>query len=105
MDEKADLEKQLSRFTKKGECDNSGDCYTTTFPDDLGNEVGENASEVEQYVGNIALEHSLETQLRDVNDALEKMEKGTYGIDEETGEPITMERLRAYPAARTNISA
>ncbi len=104
LEDKADLEKQLARFAKKGDCA-EGDCYETTFPEDLGSEIGENASEVEQYVGNIALEHSLETQLRDVNDALEKMEQGTYGIDEETGEPIAVERLKAYPAARTNISA
>ena len=28
---------------------------------------------------------------------------GTYGIDEQTGEPIDDERLAALPAARTNI--
>jgi RNA polymerase-binding transcription factor DksA len=29
--------------------------------------------------------------------------EGKYGLDENTGEPIDIERLRANPAARTNI--
>ncbi len=43
-------------------------------------------------------------QLKDVNDALKKIETGTYGIDEETGKPIPEERLRANPAARSAVS-
>jgi YteA family regulatory protein len=42
-----------------------------------------------------------EEQLQDIEVALEKMEKGTYGIDEETGEAISLERLEALPTART----
>lgn len=100
LEEKARLEGELERFaTKTAEGD-----YKTNFPEDIGSEQGENAAEVEQYADNLALEQSLETQLRDVIDALEKMENGTYGKDEETGEDIVIERLRAYPAARKNIS-
>ncbi len=40
-------------------------------------------------------------ELKDVNDALKKIETGKYGIDEETGKPIPKERLMANPAART----
>ena len=40
-------------------------------------------------------------ELKDVNDALRKIEEGRYGIDEETGKPIPMNRLLAHPAART----
>jgi DnaK suppressor protein len=40
-------------------------------------------------------------ELRDVNDALRKIEEGRYGIDEETGRPIPLNRLMANPAART----
>ncbi|PID52267.1 MAG: hypothetical protein CR972_03215 [Candidatus Moraniibacteriota bacterium] len=98
--EKARLEKELEKFATKTV---EGD-YKTDFPDNIGNEQGENALEVEQYADNLALEQSLETQLRDVIDALEKMENGTYGTDEETGEEIAIERLRAYPAARGNVT-
>jgi len=98
--EKKQLEEQLERFAKKtaeGE-------YKTDFPDDIGSEQGENALEVEQHVDNLALEQSLETQLKNVLDALKKMDEGNYGKDEETGEDIDANRLMANPAARTNIT-
>ncbi|MFA5986450.1 MAG: hypothetical protein WC819_03840 [Parcubacteria group bacterium] len=100
--EKAQLDGELARLGKKQ--NEKGD-YETTFSENLGEHDEENATEVEQYVDNLAVEQSLETQLKDVIDALEKMEKGTYGTDEETGEEINLDRLKAYPAARTNVRA
>ncbi len=98
--EKTRLEEELSRFaTKKRDGD-----YDTDFPADLGSEQSENAIETEEYIDNRALEQSLEAQLRDVMDALAKIENGTYGVDEETGEDIDIDRLHAYPAARGNIT-
>ncbi len=43
----------------------------------------------------------LTRELKDVNDALRKIEKGKFGIDEKSGKPIPISRLLAYPAART----
>jgi DnaK suppressor protein len=40
-------------------------------------------------------------ELKDVRDALRKIDEGKYGIDEETGKPIPLNRLLANPAART----
>ncbi|BDY11940.1 conjugal transfer protein TraR [Hydrogenimonas cancrithermarum] len=40
-------------------------------------------------------------ELKDVNDALKKIEAGKYGIDEKTGKQIPLNRLLANPAART----
>jgi RNA polymerase-binding transcription factor DksA len=40
-------------------------------------------------------------RLTDVKDALAKIDAGTYGICETSGEPIEEARLRANPAART----
>ncbi|XLQ20589.1 MAG: hypothetical protein ACKUBY_02275 [Candidatus Moraniibacteriota bacterium] len=98
--EKEQLEGELSKFAKKtGEGE-----YKTEFPDDLGDRNDENATEVEEYTDKLALEKTLETQLKDVLDALKKMDEGTYGKDEETGDDIDVNRLNAYPAARTNIT-
>lgn len=47
---------------------------------------------------------ALETRYRNTKRALEKIEAGTYGICEISGEPIEPERLEANPAARTNIA-
>jgi RNA polymerase-binding transcription factor DksA len=41
-----------------------------------------------------------ESALQEVDAALGRMEKGTYGICEESGQPIPEERLRAVPWAR-----
>lgn len=45
---------------------------------------------------------TLQTRLTDVNAALGKIEAGTFGICEVSGEPIEADRLEANPAARTN---
>jgi RNA polymerase-binding transcription factor DksA len=44
---------------------------------------------------------TLETQLKDVNDALEKMEAGTYGTCGVCNEKIEEDRLNANPSAKT----
>lgn len=97
--EKERLEKELSRFAKQTGAPGN---YETKF-NDMGTDPDENASEVEEYVDNLGLETNLEGQLKDVADALAKMEAGTYGICEETGKEISLERLEAYPAARTAL--
>lgn len=97
--EKKQLEGELGRI---GNPTGAAGDYETKF-DDLGNDPDENASEVEEYVDNVAVEGSLETQLKDVLDALAKVEAGTYGVCEKTGEVIPLDRLRAYPAARTKV--
>lgn len=40
-----------------------------------------------------------------INEALERIEDGTYGYCEETGEPIGIERLEARPIATLSIEA
>ena len=40
-----------------------------------------------------------------INDALERIEDGSYGYCEETGEPIGIERLEARPVATLSIEA
>lgn len=99
LGEKSRLEAELSRFAKSTGVEGS---YETQI-ENIGTDPDENATEVEGYVDNLALESNLEGQLKDANDALEKMSKGAYGICEKTGKEISIDRLRAYPAARTAI--
>lgn len=99
MAEKTRLEEELGRFAKP--TDIKGD-FETKF-EDIGSDPDDNATEVEGYIGNLGVENSLEAQLKDVTEALSRMERGTYGLDETTGKEISLERLRAYPAARTAL--
>ncbi len=100
LEEKKGLEEELGRFAKP--TDTEGD-FKTEFKE-ISDDMEDNANEVEEYVGNLGVEKSLEVQLNDAIDALKKMEEGTYGVDENTGEEINIDRLRVYPAARTNVS-
>lgn len=56
---------------------------------------------IDAFDRNIAIVKDLETRFNNIKTALEKIENGTYGICEETGEPIPTARLEANPAART----
>ena len=51
-----------------------------------------------------ALLDQLENRLIDVLSALNKIKNNNYGICEISGSPIEEERLKANPAARTNIA-
>ncbi|MCC6338387.1 MAG: hypothetical protein KJ056_09680 [Acidimicrobiia bacterium] len=65
-------------------------------PADTGSETFEREKDFSILAG-------LEAELAEVEAALDRIEKGTYGVDERTGEPISAERLEAVPTARTNI--
>lgn len=62
------------------------------------NEVADKMEELEE---NELILGQLEKQFVEVNAALERIEKGTYGICEISGEQIEKERLEASPSART----
>lgn len=50
-----------------------------------------------------AAQQRLRSQLSEIESALARMERGTFGICEETGEPISLERLLAIPWTRLSI--
>jgi len=58
-------------------------------------------------------DHAIELRTRDrerkliskINSALEKIEEGTYGYCEETGEPISIARLEARPIAILSLES
>lgn len=95
LEEKKRLEKELGDVAHK---ENDGD-YETKF-EDLGRDEEDNAEEVEEYSAKVGITETLEKNLKDVDDALKRIEAGNYGICENCPEEIRIERLRAYPAAR-----
>jgi DnaK suppressor protein len=99
LSEKKRMEVEVEHFAKsKG----NEDTYETGF-NQIGTDREDNASEVEEYSDNLALESSIEKSLKEIDEALDEMEKGTYGICKNCGQEIDIERLKAYPAARTCI--
>ena len=59
----------------------------------------EEADEVEEYELRLAQEHSLESQLLEITKALERIQKGTYGVCVKCKAPIAEDRLNANSAA------
>ncbi len=74
-------------------------------PIDTGEDSDENdmADRFQGYEERTATMNTLEKRLKDVNDALDKITAGKYGICEVSGEEIDLDRLKANPAARTKI--
>ena len=62
-------------------------------------------SEVFEREKDMAILEHLERELAEIEAALQRLDEGTYGVDEVTGEPIAPDRLEAYPIARTNIDS
>jgi RNA polymerase-binding transcription factor DksA len=61
------------------------------------------ASETFEREKDLSILERLESELAEIEAALQRVDDGTYGLDEVTGEPIDPERLEALPAARTNV--
>ncbi len=61
------------------------------------------ADKFEEIVENSGILSKLKEQLSEVDNALDRIEKGTYGICEVCGEPIERERLEANPSSRVSI--
>lgn len=100
LKEKTELESDISRIAKPVDKE-EGD-YETNF-DEIGSDREDNATEVDQYTDNLSIEVTLEKRLQEIIEALERMEKGTYGFCENCQKEIDIERLRANPAAKTCI--
>lgn len=102
LEHKAIIEEELGKIAVPSSENPGG--YAAHEPN-LGHEHASDendlADEQEEFGNNHAITNDLEQRLLDVNDALEKIENGTYGICEKSGKPIEEDRLDALPSART----
>ncbi|MFA4833754.1 MAG: TraR/DksA family transcriptional regulator [Patescibacteria group bacterium] len=74
------------------------DEHKALFPD-YGEKPDENAQEIGEYTTNLATEKVLENTLRDIENSLDRIEKGTYGICKYCKNPIGKKRMLARPVA------
>ena len=61
------------------------------------NHPGDIASEVYERSKDIALLNNNRVQLEKIDDALDKINKGTYGVCDECGQTIDIDRLDVLP--------
>lgn len=82
------LKEQISQLTIGGQ-DHPG----------YSNHMADDATEVFEQAKNLALRQTLERQLEQVEEALERFERGTYGYCLDCGEKIDYARLKTIPSA------
>ena len=91
LERKKKIMEELNKVADKGE-------YRAKFPD-LGDKPEENVQEIDEYSTNLATEKILESTLRDIDSALERIKKGTYGVCKYCDKEIGEKRLLARPVA------
>ncbi len=99
-EEKKILEDELASM---GKLDKETGEWEATPPAQSAPEADESdmADRTEDYEERSAITSTLDQRLDDINNALQKIENGKYGICEVCGNPIEEDRLEANPAART----
>lgn len=102
VEEQKKLESELSRFAHRNTKAKTTD-FDTDFPN-YGDGQDENASEIATYSNNLSLESELEKALRDVTNALKRIEDGSYGTCKYCKEGVAEARLKARPTASSCIS-
>ena len=99
--ERALLEKELSSLGKRDPSNLSDWVPAKAAGDEFGADRNDNADIFEDMQDANAAINELEGRLNTVAAALEKMDNGTYGVCEVSGEDIELDRLTANPAATT----
>lgn len=99
--DKTALLKELNSFAKEDK--NTKGNWDARHPKHEKGDMEEEADEVQEYDNLLSLEHNLESRLKDINVALEKIENGNYGTCENCGKEIEEKRLQACPEAKLCI--
>lgn len=101
--EKADLEAELGGIGRRNQTSASGWEATTGGIEVDSADENEVADKLEELEENTGIVNQLDKQLKEVLDALERIENGTYGICEVCGKEIEEDRLLANPSSRVSI--
>lgn len=98
--EKEKIEKELSEIGTRDPKDPSN--FNINVPE-YGTSEEDNATEVAAYTDNLSVEQSLEETLRDINNALERIDKGQYGVCKYCAKDIAEKRLLARPTSSSCV--
>ena len=96
---KKKLEQDLKKFAKKDP--HIKDNWETKFPD-FGvrtADPAEQTNQIEQYEATLPVEYALETKLKEIKQALNRIKKNIYGTCQKCGKRVTIKRLEAYHEA------
>ncbi|MBI1888909.1 MAG: TraR/DksA C4-type zinc finger protein, partial [Candidatus Spechtbacteria bacterium] len=77
--------------------------WDSKFPEFGGDQnvnLEQEADEVSEYISRLPVEHSYELRVQAINEALERIGKGTNGKCGKCKSDIPLKRLEAYPEAK-----
>jgi DnaK suppressor protein len=94
LEEKANLEKEVANLTATSQESTVG----------LGNHMADDATAAFDQATAVSLRRGHVRSLDEVNAALERMDKGVYGLCDRCGEAIDYARLKAMPQATLCLS-
>lgn len=97
--EKGAIENELSTFASKNPII-EGDYQAHFHKSDQSDTLDEKARGITDYEEERAVEQNLELRLKEINETLNKLKKGTYGICDKCLAPIDQKRLNVVPVAR-----
>jgi len=98
--EKTIILSQLKKLARKSPKSNDWEINPPETTNVQVSEAGEMANVFTKMETDMEIEKSLESELTDVDDALQRIEKGNYGVCE-SGDAISEDRLKANPTAKT----
>lgn len=90
--------------SKRHELDAENDSDDSELSD-YDQHPADSGSDTYEREQDLSILDGLEAELAEIEAAIARVDEGTYGIDEVTGEPIDPARLDAVPYARTNIDS
>ncbi len=99
--EKETLYQELSGIGKQNPTTGDWQAVPMETDGEAESDYTDQADYVEDFESRSARLSEIEKRYKEVTDALGKMDAGTYGICEKSGDPIEADRLMANPAART----
>lgn len=96
-EEKRKIEQELKHVAMKNK--KLKDDWITQYPQLDGGHLEEETDESEEYENLLPVAYTLELDLKKINESLEKIKKGNYGVCEKCQKLIPKSRLNAYPQA------
>ncbi|WP_085524056.1 hypothetical protein [Tuberibacillus sp. Marseille-P3662] len=98
---KQDIEKQVDVNNEFGLYEPFAAGHASGELSQYDNHPADSGTALYERQKDMVLRNMEKEELNNINTALNKFVNGTYGLDEETGQPIPLERLEALPTART----
>jgi len=94
LKEKQEILKSLSHFTVEDKDDKD---FNSKRPQ-YGNSDDDFVQETNDHLTNVTMEHILEDKIKEIDQALEKIENNTYGICEKCNKEIEIKKLEINPS-------